>query len=134
MIFWPRAWHGEPQNFYLTNSISKWTDRNLFQCIFSVKLAVIDFLHIVLLKYEKCKEYSNSLYSKYTSWKSIHKFIKNKRFSETLAIKDQQFRQKTKLINEVSQLANGVTDSMSELQDVQESVLDMKKFLEYRQL
>ena len=54
-----------------------------------------------------------------------------KRFSDLF--EDQQFREKTKLINEVSQLANGVTDSMSELQEVQESVLDMKTFLEYHQ-
>ena len=58
---------------------------------------------------------------------------KYKRFSEFPAFEDQQFREKTKLINEVSQLANGVTDSMSELQEVQESVLDMKTFLEYHQ-
>ena len=61
----------------------------------------------------------------------VHKLLKFKRFSESPAFSDQQFREKTKLINEVSQIANGVTDSMSELQDVQESVLDMKKFLEY---
>ena len=59
----------------------------------------------------------------------INCLSKFKRFSESLAFKDQQCREKAKLINEVSQLANGVTDSMSELQDVQESVLDMKKFL-----
>jgi hypothetical protein len=56
---------------------------------------------------------------------------KYKRFSEFPAFEDQQFREKTKLIHEVSQLAKGVTDSMSELQEVQESVLDMKKFLDY---
>ena len=69
------------------------------------------------------------LYAKTKCRYILHKLLKYKRFSETPAFKDQKFRQKTKLINEVSQLANGVTDSMSELQDVQESVLDMKKFL-----
>ena len=45
-------------------------------------------------------------------------------------IQDQYFREKTQLIDQVSRLANGVTDSMTELQEVRESILEMKKFLQ----
>ena len=43
-------------------------------------------------------------------------------------IDDEKFREKTFLINQVSEITNGVTDSMTELQEVCNSITEMKQF------
>ena len=42
-------------------------------------------------------------------------------------IHDKNFREKAQLVDQVSNLANEVTDSMAELQEVNNSILEMKK-------
>ena len=42
-------------------------------------------------------------------------------------IQDNNFREKNQLVDQVSNLANEVTDSMAQLEEVNNSILEMKK-------